>query len=194
MAKQDGEAQTKQGQTHPAKSSSEQSEQGQEGSSNSKEKEQQGSGKKEQGKKKCGGKSKQDEGDHKSEQKQKPQRVEWIVGTACALLVLSAVGYLFYRALSGPELPPMVTVRTERILPMGGGGYLVEFKAVNEGSGTAANLMVEGALMRDTAVVEKSTATVQFVPAETERGGGLFFTKDPRRYRLEVRPTGFDRP
>lgn len=132
-------------------------------------------------------------GGSQGEQKQQPSRAEWIVGVVCAVVVLAAVGYLFYHALSGPSLPPMVTVRVERVVPMRS-GFLVEIRAVNEGSSTAATLMVEGALMQDTTAVEKSNATIDFVPAGTERDGGLFFTKDPRQYRLEVRPTGFDRP
>jgi uncharacterized protein (TIGR02588 family) len=137
--------------------------------------------------------AKQGGGTQQGEQKQEPSRAEWIVGIACAVVVLAAVGYLFYQAVSRPSLPPMVTLHVERVVPMRS-GFLVEIRAINEGSTTAANLMVEGALMRDTVAVEKSTATISFVPAGTEREGGLFFTQDPRQYRLEVRPTGFDRP
>lgn len=134
-----------------------------------------------------------DDGQSKDGGKEQPSRAEWVVGILCSVVVLVAVGYLFYRALTGPSLPPLVTVEAERILPAGR-GYLVELRIVNEGTGTAANLTVEGALMQDTVAVEKSTATIAFVPAETERRGGLFFTKDPRRYRLDLRPTGYDRP
>lgn len=125
--------------------------------------------------------------------KERPSRAEWVVGAICSAVVLVAVGYLFFRALSGPSLPPIITVHAERIFPAGQ-GYLVEIRVVNEGSETAATVMVEGSLIRDTVAVEKSTATIDFVPAGTERRGGLFFTRDPARYRLEFRPTGFDRP
>lgn len=135
----------------------------------------------------------EEEGGRPGGRKQQPSRVEWVVGIACTVVVLTAVGYLFHQALIGPSLPPMVAVQVERVLPMPG-GYLVEIRAVNEGSSTASDLMVEGALMRDTTVVEKSNATLDFVPAGTARDGGLFFTRDPRQYRLEVRPTGYDRP
>lgn len=193
MAKQDGEQKTAQGQDPQAKPTSDQGEgaEARDPASGEEQKERQDSG--EQKRSEGGEQRRQGEGDQKGQEK-RPSRVEWVVGIACTLLVLSAAGYLAYRALSGPELPPMVTIRVERVLPTAGGGYLVEIKAVNEGSGTAANLMVEGSLMRDTVVVEKSTATIQFVPAETEREAGLYFSKNPRQYRLEVRPTGYDRP
>jgi uncharacterized protein (TIGR02588 family) len=42
--------------------------------------------------------------------------------------------------------------------------------------------------------VERSEATIDFVPARSSRHGGLVFKNDPRRYRMEVRPVGFDRP
>ena len=127
------------------------------------------------------------------QQTEKPSTAEWVVGIFCALVVLAAVGYLFFEALTRPSLPPMVAVQVERVVPMRS-GFLVEFRAINEGSSTAANLMVEGTLLQDTTTVEKSTATIDFVPAETEREGGLFFSRDPGAYRLEVRPTGYDRP
>ena len=127
------------------------------------------------------------------QQKENPSRAEWVVGIFCALVVLAAVGYLFVEALTRPSLPPMVTVQVERVLRMRS-GFLVEFRAINEGSSTAAHLIVEGTLLQDTTTVEKSTATIDFVPAETESEGGLFFSRDPRAYRLEVRPTGYDRP
>lgn len=141
-----------------------------------------------------GGQGEGDNGREQGQEQQRPSTAEWVVGIVCALVVLTAVGYLFYQALSGPSTPPMITVRVEQVVPMRSGGYLVEIRARNEGSGTASSLHVEGTLMRDTTAVEKSTATIGFVPGETEREGGLFFTKDPRKYRLEVRPTGFDRP
>lgn len=137
---------------------------------------------------------KQDGSGEPGREKQQPSRAEWVVGIVCAIVVLAAVGYLFYEALSGPSTPPMITVRVEQVVPMRSGGYVVEIRARNEGSSTASSLHVEGTLMRDTTTVEKSSATINFVPAETEREAGLFFTKDPRKYRLEVRPTGFDRP
>lgn len=168
--------------------------QGQEHASGGEQKAQQGSDKNEssqgerQEKQGKGGKNGQ------GQQKEKPSRAEWVVGTLCSVVVLAAVAYLFYQALSGPSLPPMVTVQVERVVPMRSGGYLVEIRAVNEGSSTTSNLMLEGALMQDTTAVEKSTATLDFVPAGTARDGGLFFTRDPRQYRLVVRPTGYDRP
>jgi uncharacterized protein (TIGR02588 family) len=131
-----------------------------------------------------------EEGGHGTRQ---PSRAEWIVGTVCSVVVLFAVAYLFYEGLTRPSLPAMIGVEVAGILPMTE-GFLVEFTARNEGTRTAADLVVEGSLLRVDSVVETSTATLQFVPGRAERSGGLFFSKDPSEYRLEVRPTGFDQP
>jgi uncharacterized protein (TIGR02588 family) len=109
------------------------------------------------------------------------------------IVVLAAVGFLLVEAFAGPSRPPLVTVHAESTQPAGA-GYLVEIRAVNSGDETAANLAIEGALMRDTTAVETSTVTVDFVPAETERRGGLFFSRDPSLYRLELRAMGYTRP
>ena len=122
-----------------------------------------------------------------------PSMWEWIVGVASSIVVLTAVGFLLVEAFAGPSGPPVIAVHVERIQPAGA-GYLVEIRAVNSGDETAANLTIEGALIRDSTAVETSTVTIDFVPAETERGGGLFFTRDPAEYRLEVRPMGYDQP
>jgi uncharacterized protein (TIGR02588 family) len=122
-----------------------------------------------------------------------PTTTEWVVGIGSTLLVLALLGFVIYTAVSGTDSPPVVAVRVERVFPVPG-GYMVEVAAYNEGGTTAAALTIEGTLKQDTVTVETSTATISYVPAETEREAGLFFTQDPRRHTLEVRPLGYDRP
>ena len=43
-------------------------------------------------------------------------------------------------------------------------------------------------------VVEKSSTTIQWVPAHAERQGGLFFSRNPLDYELKLRPQGYERP
>ena len=120
-------------------------------------------------------------------------RWEWVAAAAAAVLVFGAIGFLLYEATARPTTPPAVTIEVDSVVARAG-GFLVEFRARNHGGSTAAGLTVEGALMRDTVAVETSTATIDYLPPNTARGGGLFFTKDPAAYRLELRPMGFDRP
>lgn len=119
--------------------------------------------------------------------------IEWVVAAASALLVLGAVGYLLYEALAEPLTPPAVEVTVEAVRAVGD-GYLVEFEAQNRGRTTAAGLVVEGTLRRGAETVETASVTLDYVPAEGSRRGGLYFTEDPRAYALALRPTGYSRP
>lgn len=114
--------------------------------------------------------------------------IEWVVAAASALLVLAAVGYLFYEALGKTQTPPNIRVTATAIRPMGD-GYLVEFAAENRGGTTAASVEVEGTLAAETA-----SATLDYVPAEGRRTGGLYFSSDPRSHPLALKATGYARP
>ncbi len=122
-----------------------------------------------------------------------PTMAQWAVGIGSTLLVLALLGFVLYLAVEGTSRPPVIQVRVERVLEAPG-GYVVEVGVYNEGGSTAAALVIEGTLKQDTVTVERSSATISYVPADTEREAGLFFTRDPRRYELEVRPVGYDRP
>lgn len=120
-------------------------------------------------------------------------RWEWIVTVISTLLVVGAVGYVLYRAVSEPTTPPEIVVTIEDIHPRAN-GYLVEFWAYNRGGRTAKDLAIEGRLVSDTGVVATRSTSLTFVPGESKRRGGLFFPVDPRRYRIEMYPVGYDVP
>ena len=119
--------------------------------------------------------------------------LEWVIAGVSALLVLGTIAFLLHDALSGPSTPPQVTVHADTVL-RAGPGWLVEFRATNGGQTTAAGLTVEGTLEADTGTVERSEVTIDYVPAQGSRRGGLYFTRDPGRHRLQLRATGYDRP
>lgn len=120
-------------------------------------------------------------------------RWEWVAAAVGTVLVLGTVGLLLHEAFTGSDSPPAVTVHVDGILPLEN-GYLVRIRAENSGGETAAGLTVEGELKSDTGSVEKSDVTIDYVPANGKRLGGLFFQEDPRRHELTVRPKGYDRP
>ena len=141
-----------------------------------------------------GQKGRKQEGDRLEDEKGTgPTRIQWVVGIGSTLLVLALLGFVVYLAIEGTNRPPVIQVRVERVLEARN-GYVVEVGVYNEGGITAAALNIEGTLKQDTITVEKSNATISYVPADTEREAGLFFTKDPRKYKLEVRPVGYDHP
>lgn len=118
---------------------------------------------------------------------------EWVLAVLSALLVLGAVGHFLYEAFAIPTTPPEVYVVADTTLAVRG-GYLVEFVASNRGQSTAAAVHIEGSLKRGGEVVERASAQISYVPAQGSRRGGLYFSRDPRAFTLELRPTGYDRP
>jgi uncharacterized protein (TIGR02588 family) len=100
---------------------------------------------------------------------------------------------MLYEAAAGDSSPPDVMVRVDSILTTRN-GFLVTFQAVNEGGSTAEGLTVEGELRSGTDSLEMSNTTIEYVPSHSEREGGLFFTLDPRRYELQLRAKGYEKP
>jgi uncharacterized protein (TIGR02588 family) len=117
----------------------------------------------------------------------------WGIALTGLALVLGSIAFALYEAAAGDSSPPDVTVRVDAILPTRN-GFLVEFRAVNEGGSTAEGLTVEGELRSGAESLETSDTTLEYVPAHSERKGGLFFTSDPRRYELRLRAKGFEQP
>lgn len=110
-----------------------------------------------------------------------------------ALLVFSAVGVMLFQALTQPNTPPRLEVTVDSIVDTGS-GYLAQVRVRNRGQSTAAQLLIEGQLNSDTGSVETAQATISYVPAQSIRRAGLLFSRDPREFRLEVAPKGFDLP
>jgi uncharacterized protein (TIGR02588 family) len=133
------------------------------------------------------------------ETKQDRERLDkaplWMWGIALTglVLVLGSIAFMLYEAAAGDSSPPDVTLRVDSIHTTRN-GYLVEFRAINLGGSTAEGLTVEGVLRKDTANVETSSTTIEYVPSHSEREGGLFFSFDPRQYRLQLRATGYEKP
>lgn len=118
---------------------------------------------------------------------------EWAVAALGALLVFSAVGVMLFQALTQPNTPPRLEVTVDSIVDTGS-GYLAQVRVRNRGQSTAAQLLIEGQLNSDTGSVETAQATISYVPAQSIRRAGLLFSRDPREFRLEVAPKGFDLP
>lgn len=118
---------------------------------------------------------------------------EWAVAAVSAVVVLGAIGLMLYEALAGASTPPDMEVRVDEVTQITG-GYLVQLQVRNVGQSTAAEVTVEGELKNGEQTVETSETTIDYVPAEATRSGGLFFTENPAMYTLEVRALGYDEP
>jgi len=118
---------------------------------------------------------------------------EWIIAAVGLILVVGAIGSTLYRAVTEESTPPKLEVTVDSI-QSNGDGYLVKFRVVNSGNQTAAAANIEGELKSGEETAETSSAALTYVPANSERRGGLFFTKNPRQFHLQIRATGYEEP
>lgn len=129
-------------------------------------------------------------------QEQSKPVVEWVAGAVGLLLTTAIVGYIGWEALnaSGEEaLPPQIVIEA-RNLSRSGNGYVLEFAARNRSSRTAAAVHVEGTLNRSGAKVATASTTLDYVPGNSVRQGGLYFEHDPRHYDIRLQALGYAHP
>jgi uncharacterized protein (TIGR02588 family) len=119
--------------------------------------------------------------------------LEWITGGVGLLLVSGVIGFLLYQALGEDRIPPAVNVEVHSVVQITN-GYLVEIRALNQGTSTAQGLVIEGELRKGVEQVERSHTTIEYLPPHSEKKAGLFFTQDPRLLELKVRPLGYEEP
>lgn len=91
------------------------------------------------------------------------------------------------------KTPPQLEVVVDSKQPSGN-GFLVRFHIKNTGSQTAAAVAVEGELKNGEETVETSSSTLTYSPANSTRRGGLYFTKNPDQFNLQIRVTGYEEP
>jgi uncharacterized protein (TIGR02588 family) len=118
---------------------------------------------------------------------------EWVAGGVGLALVLGAVGFIAYNALTAEPSVPAVTVEhvgTQR----NAGGYVVEFRARNSGPSTAASLTISGTLYDGSTGIETSQVTLDYLPPRGERRGGLIFQTDPAGHELKLKAQGYVDP
>jgi uncharacterized protein (TIGR02588 family) len=119
--------------------------------------------------------------------------LEWIVGGLGALLVASAIAFLVWHALARDRTPPDIRLVAERVVDLQN-GYLVQFRAFNEGGSAAAQVTIEGELTGQGGEVETSEVVLDYLPPRSDREGGLLFESDPRTGELRLRATGHAKP
>ena len=120
--------------------------------------------------------------------------LEWVAAGIGLALTLGMMAMIGLEAVRGDVSQlPAIEVKAKRIAATPS-GFVVEVVAANRSGGTAAAVQVEGTLKSGDTEVETSSLTLDYVPGHAERKGGLFFTRDPRRHRLEVRALGYQAP
>ena len=133
--------------------------------------------------------------DHKGQQARISDAPFWMWGIAVLglALVAASIGFMIYKGASGDGSPADITVQVDATLPTRN-GYLVKFRALNTGGSTVEGLTIEGTLRNGSETLETSDTVLEWVPAHSEREGGLFFTSDPRQHQLQLRAKGYEKP
>lgn len=119
------------------------------------------------------------------------ERASAVVG----LLVSAAMlGFIGWRAVTGDvQETPRLTVQVEQV-SRSGTNYSMRIVVRNAASVAAADVQVEGVLREGAGEIERSQASIDYVPGRSQRRAGLLFTHDPARYSMEVRPVGYQEP
>lgn len=120
--------------------------------------------------------------------------LEWIAAGIGLVLTLAMLGFIGWQAWKGEgEEVPGIEIHVQRIVPAAG-GWVVEIAAQNVSAATAAAVQIEGELIKDGRVLATSQVTLDYVPGNSERRGGLLFREDPRAHDLEMRALSYAKP
>lgn len=132
-----------------------------------------------------------------SSKKSKKRRIpalEWLSAIIGLVIVAGMLGFLVLEALrESPATPPLMSVEPVRLVSFAG-GYIVEVRVRNGSGSTGSAVQVEGVLGRNGKDIETSTITLDYVPGNSQRRGGLIFRNDPRQARVGLRIVGYEQP
>ena len=119
--------------------------------------------------------------------------LEWIVAALGVLLVGGAIAFLLYHSATRGQTPPDIRVSAEQVLDLAH-GYVVQFRARNEGGSAAAEVTIEGELVGPDGATERGETVLDYLPPRSDRTGALLFNGDPREGELRLRATGYAKP
>lgn len=131
--------------------------------------------------------------DNKETANDKPPALEWLAAGIGLILVVGAIGFLIYSTVSQTGKPPVLTAKADSVTA-NEGGYLVKFSLENKGEENAADVSVEGKLMRGEKEIEPSSTVISYAPSASKQEGGLIFTKNPGEFELKIRAVGYANP
>lgn len=122
-----------------------------------------------------------------------PPLSEWITALIGLVLVAGCIGYLGWHGLAVERTPPDPVVQVGATQQLGERWH-VPLRAHNRGRETAAALVLEGELKEGDKVVETAETEFQYLPGESSREAGLYFSRDPAGLRLEIRVKSYQKP
>jgi uncharacterized protein (TIGR02588 family) len=119
--------------------------------------------------------------------------LEWLLGGIGAVLVTTCVAFLIYEGVSNGEEPGAISASVKDIVSADG-AHIVTFELHNAGSQTLSNLHVTAHLTAGDREVERVQTVIDYLPGRSHQEGGFYFKNDPRKFRLEIAPEGFQKP
>lgn len=123
-----------------------------------------------------------------------PPAWEWLAAAVGALVLCAVLGFLGWEAWRLDDTPPDPRLSVQRVVEQPGGRFLVVIRAENRGSQSASSLRVTGRLRASGGAQERSETEFQYLPGESRREAGLFFTHDPRRGELALSVESYQQP
>jgi uncharacterized protein (TIGR02588 family) len=130
-----------------------------------------------------------------SEPTQKTQTpfIEWLFGSVGVVLLLSCVAFLLYEGITSNEQPGAITASVTEIVSAGD-AYVVTFELHNAGSQTLSNVQLTARLMAGEREVERVQTVIDYLPGRSQTEGGFYFKQNPKSFRVEITPEGYQKP
>lgn len=119
--------------------------------------------------------------------------LEWLKAAIGLILVVGALGFIIYKAVTNGHEPPIIKVSYGAV-EKNEAGYLVKLEVENSGDETAADVVIEGKLTKDIEEIETSAVTFDYAPSHSKRSGGLYFKNNPNEFDFEISPKGYQKP
>ncbi len=119
--------------------------------------------------------------------------VEWATRVVSFLLVLSMIGWIAMDALVRDDVPPSFELTVTRTAAAEG-GFRLEFDILNQGTSTAAAVLVRADVVDEGQIVDTVEVTLDYVPGRSTASGGLFLLQDPAGQEVRLRALGYTDP
>ncbi len=122
----------------------------------------------------------------------KTPALEWIAAALGLILLVGSLGPILYDAFD-QDTPPRLEAQAGPVVSVGS-RYLVQVTVWNHGGSTTAAVNVEGTLKQNGKTIETASTTFDYVPAHSSTKGGMFFTHNPRAYRIQLEANAYMEP
>jgi uncharacterized protein (TIGR02588 family) len=119
--------------------------------------------------------------------------LEWLVGSIGVGLLGACVCFLVYEGLSTSERPGAVTASVREVIKTDA-AHLVTFDLHNSGTQTLSNVHVAARLTDGNREIETVRTVIDYLPGGSHQEGGFYFRHDPRTYRIDITPEGYQTP